>query len=286
MSLNQWERINFEAVPSYAMKNYTNAFEEHQPERFTKYLADVRLHKQMIKTGTLYPYDLVRPIIMQKNSSTNELQWNALPNYIDKESNILVMTDVSGSMYVTDFRPISASIGLAIYFAERNKGPLHNVYMTFTNEPHFQYISENDSLKTKVQKVLRTGYGLNTNLEKAFEYLLQVAQANEFTQKDMPAAIVVISDMEIDSPQYQNTDFFKLMTTKYAQAGYKLPKLVLWNVEARNDTFLSQDNNIIKVSGSSVSTFKHLIGNLNGKTDWDIMIETLDNPWYNKVKVI
>ena len=175
---------------------------------------------------------------------------------------------------------------LAIYFAEHNKGPLHNVYMTFTANPHFQYINENDSLKTKVQKVFQTDYGLITNLEKAFEYLLQVAQVNEFTQKDMPDAIVVISDMEIDSPQYQNTDFFKLMKTKYAQAGYKLPKLVLWNVEARNDTFLSQDSNIIKVSGSSASTFKHLIGNLNGKTDWDIMIETLNNPWYNKVKVI
>lgn len=285
MSLNQWERINFEAVPSYAMKNYTNAFEEHQPERFTKYLADVRLHKQTIKAGTLYPYDLVRPIIMRKESSTNELQWNALPNYIDKESNILVMADISGSMCTANYRPISTSIGLAIYFAEHNKGPLHNVYMTFTANPHFQYINENDSLKTKVQKVFQTDYGLITNLEKAFEYLLQVAQANEFTQKDMPAAIVVISDMEIDSPQYQNTDFFKLMKTKYAQAGYKLPKLILWNVEARNDTFLSQDNNIIKVSGSSASTFKHLIGNLNGKTDWDIMIETLDNPWYNKVKV-
>lgn len=285
MSLNQWEKINFETVPSYAMKNYTNAFKEHQPERFIKYLVDVRLHKQMIKAGTLYPYDLTRQILLGEETDTTELQWKALPNYIDKESNILVMADVSGSMYGVDYRPISTSIGLAIYFAERNKGPLHNVYMTFTSNPHFQYINENDSLKTKIQKVLRTDTGFSTNLEKAFEYLLQVAQVNEFTQEDMPAAIAVITDMEIDSPQYQNTDFFELMKTKYAWAGYKLPKLVLWNVEARNDTYLSQDSNIIKVSGSSTSTFKHLIGNLNGKTDWEMMLEVLNSPIYNYIKI-
>lgn len=286
MSLNQWERINFEAVPSYAMKNYTNAFKRHQSERFIKYLEDVRNNKKEIKASTLYPYDLTRQILLGEETDTTELQWKALPNYIDKESNILVMADVSGSMYTASLRPISSSIGLAIYFAERNRGPLHNVYMTFTNDPHFQYINENDSLKTKIKKIENTDMGYETNLEKAFEYLLHVAQANEFKKEDMPSAIIVISDMEINAPYYNiGDDFFKTMKIQYKCAGYEMPKIILWNVEARNDTFLSQDKNIIKVSGSSPATFKHLIGNLNNKTDWDIMIETLDNPWYNKVKV-
>lgn len=287
MSLNQWERINFEAVPSYAMKNYTNAFKRHQSERFIKYLEDVRNNKKEIKASTLYPYDLTRQILLGEETDTTELQWKALPNYIDKESNILVMADVSGSMYTANLRPISTSIGLAIYFAERNKGPLHNVYMTFTNEPHFQYINENDSLKTKIKKIENTDMGYETNLEKAFEYLLHVTQANEFKKEDMPSAIIVISDMEINAPYYNiGDDFFKTMKIQYKCAGYEIPKIILWNVEARNDTFLSQDKNIIKVSGSSPATFKHLIGNLNNKTDWEMMLEVLNNPWYNKVKIV
>lgn len=286
MSLNQWERINFEAVPSYAMKNYTNAFKRHQPERFTKYLADVRNNKKEIKASTLYPYDLTRQILLGEETDTTELQWKALPNYIDKESNILVMADVSGSMYTANLRPIASSIGLAIYFAERNRGPLHNVYMTFTNEPHFQYINENYSLKTKIKKIENTDMGYETNLEKAFEYLLHVAQANEFKKEDMPSAIVVISDMEINAPYYNiGDDFFKTMKIQYKCAGYEMPKIILWNVEARNDTFLSQDKNIIKVSGSSPATFKHLIGNLNNKTDWEMMLEVLNSPIYNYIKI-
>ena len=287
MSLNNWDKIKFENVSSYAMKNYTNAFKRHQSERFIKYLEDVRNNKKEIKASTLYPYDLTRQILLGEETDTTELQWKALPNYIDKESNILVMADVSGSMYTASLRPISSSIGLAIYFAERNRGPLHNVYMNFTNDPHFQYINENDSLKTKIKKIENTDMGYETNLEKAFEYLLHVAQANKFKKEDMPSAIIVISDMEINAPYYNiGDDFFKTMKIQYKCAGYEMPKIILWNVEARNDTFLSQDKNIIKVSGSSPATFKHLIGNLNDKTDWEMMLEVLNNPWYNKVKIV
>lgn len=53
-----------------------------------------------------------------------EAQWNQLPNYVEEGTNAIVMADVSGSM---TGRPMATSIGLAIYFAERNKGAYHNL---------------------------------------------------------------------------------------------------------------------------------------------------------------
>ena len=59
----------------------------------------------------------------------------------------------------------------------------------------------------------------------------------------------------------------------------------MWNVEARNDTFLSQSEDVILVSGQSASTFKNLCMSLDGKTAWDFMLETLNDKMYDCVVV-
>ena len=64
----------------------------------------------------------------------------ALPNYIEGNNNILVMADVSGSM---GGRPMATSVGLALYFAERNQGAYHNLFMTFSENPQFVKVCGN-----------------------------------------------------------------------------------------------------------------------------------------------
>lgn len=300
MSQNRWGEIEYEHVPSYAMKNYRLAFQKQDFDRFKQYLDSLKKGETKINASTLYPYDLTSQYIAYniwseyKEDEVVEQQWKALPNYVENESNILVMCDVSGSMAG---RPIETSIGLGIYFAERNRGPLHNVYMTFTDEPHFQYINEEDSLFRKVEKVRDTDIGYNTDLEAAFYYLLEQALVNNFTQEDMPSAICVISDMEIDpytnpdnyrrswQANLYSLDFFETMKQKYEEVGYQMPKLILWNVEARQDTFIARNEDIVCVSGQSASTFKHLAGVLDGRTGYDFMLEVLNSDAYKDVRI-
>ena len=285
MSTNTWDEINYSSVPSYAMARYSKAFNRHDEERFSKYIEDLNNGKTKVNASTLYPYNLVRNY-MGYSSDTNllaEQQWKALPNYISGNNNIIVMADVSGSM---SGRPMETSIGLAIYFAERNKGDYQNCYMTFTDRPHFIKINPNDTLREKVAQVRRTDIGYNTNLEAAFNCILSNAIYNNVSNEDMPKALVVISDMEID--RYMSgcgLGFVDTMKNTYAQFGYELPKLIFWNVEARNDTFLSQSEDVINISGQSASIFKTFIGALNGKTGWDIMIETLNDKMYDCVQI-
>ena len=173
MSSGNWSGINYEAVPSRAMMKYNNAFKKHDMDGFCRYIEALNRGEKKINASTLYPYDLVKNYMrynIAQKSEVVEQQWKALPNYIDEESNILIMADVSGSMYG---RPLETSIGLAIYFAERNKGPLEGIYMTFTSHPRFQYIDTNETLERKVEKVLRTDIGYSTNLSRAFDYLLE-----------------------------------------------------------------------------------------------------------------
>ena len=287
MSGQKWTDINYGAVPSRAMMIYSEAFRKHDEEGFGEYITLLKKGESKINASTLFPYDLVKNYTdwgYTKRNEVAEQQWKALHNYVEGDSNILIMADVSGSMYG---RPMDTSVGLAIYFAERNSGPLQGTYMTFTDRPHFQYIETEDSLEEKVDKVMHTDVGYSTNLEAAFDYLLSTAVENKFTQKDMPEAICVISDMEVDQymrPGYK-WDFIQTQKAKYERCGYKFPKMILWNVESRQDTFLSQSEDVIFVSGQSPSVFKQFCGSLDGKTAYDFMMEVLDDEMYDCVVV-
>ena len=290
MSRQDWNEIQYAQVPSYAMKNYRKAFAKHDPEGFAAYKTSLATGAAKVNASTLYPYDLVGQYSNHGYCGSNckaddiiEAQWKALPNYVSGENNILIMADVSGSMYG---RPMDTSVGLATYFAQRNKGAYHNLYMSFTNNPHFIELREGATLAECVKQLYNTDVGYNTNLERAFNYILDHAVRHNVSNEEMPAALVVVSDMEIDRYLRQNRmDFVDAMRTKFARYGYTLPKLILWNVEARNDTFLSKQEGVICVSGQAASTFRELCGNLDGKTTWDIMCETLSNKMYDCVTI-
>jgi hypothetical protein len=288
MSAREWEAIQYAQVPSYAMKNYRKAFAKHDPDGFTAYKTSLVKGETKVNASTLYPYDLIGQYRHHTYGTDTilEAQWKALPNYVTGENNVLIMADVSGSMDWHGGRPMGTSIGLATYFAQRNNGAYHNLYMTFTDQPHFIELREGDSLASCIRRVESTDVGYNTNLERAFDYILQHAVNHHVSNNEMPKALVVVSDMEIDRYMRQNRmDFVDAMKAKFARHGYTLPKLILWNVEARNDTFLSKQEGVICVGGQSASTFRELCGNLDGKTTWDIMCETLGNKMYDCVTI-
>lgn len=284
MSAQDWNEIKYSAVPSYAMKNYSEAFKKHDADRFISYLNSVKKGEKKINASTLYPYDLVHKV-WSRPDEVAELQWNALPNYVEGENNYLVMADVSGSMWG---RPIETSIGLATYFAQHNKGAYHNLYMSFTNDPHFISLKDNMSLHDAVRFAQYNGVGYSTNLMAAFDNILAHAVRNHIAEKDMPKALIVVSDMEINHYFRPgcNWDFLQTVRAKFAAAGYSTPDLYLWNVEARNDTFLTDETkNVYFISGQSASMFKQICNNLNGKTAYQLMLDTLNDRMYDCVTI-
>lgn len=295
MSAQEWATIEYSTVPSYAMKNYSQAFARHDKDRFSSYkenleqkIADGTISQKDIKSATLFPYDLVRKYIgatIGPYDTITEAQWKSLPDYLDEEANVIVMADVSGSMYSPNFQPISASLGLALYFAERNKGIYHNKYMTFTDRPYFLTINENASLRDQLVQAWSAGVGYSTNLERAFMYILDTAIENNVKPEEMPKALVVVSDMEID-PFFRGykLDFLEEMTRRFRNAGYMMPKVLLWNVEGRNSTFhaKSTNPNVVFASGYSASAFTSVIKGIT-KTAYEVMRDTLMDAQYDRV---
>ena len=279
MSANKWTDIDYKAVPSNAMANYGSAFARHDYEGFSRYMDAVKSGDAKINAATLYPYNVIET--MYGNRDVAEAQWNALPNYVDGDNNFLIMADVSESMHG---RPMETSVGLAIYFAERNHGAFANKFMTFTDIPKIVEVTDG-TLYEKYRSVTRH-VGYSTNLEAAFDAILSTAVRTRCPQEDLPKALVIISDLEIDYWDGGSLTFTEEMRKRFADAGYEMPKLVYWNVDSRKDTFLASKNdpNTILVSGQSASTFKNLIKCID-LSAFEIMVQTLNDPRYDCVVV-
>ena len=314
MSAKEWDKIDFNTVPGGAMKKYLTAFYKHQEERYKAYLDALKTGKKItvvkddgtvvekeakINTSHLYPYEIVEKYLTYGLGETLnvkpelEAMWNGLKDWIQgTESNIIVVADTSGSMRG---RPLASSVGLGTYFAERNKGPFHNKYMTFASRPSWIQLNDNMTLADKLTAVPEIVD--NTNLEAAFDLILKAGVDNHLTQEDMPKGLIIITDMEFDACATDNagsanswvckrTDmtFYDKMKVKYAQFGYSLPEIVFWNVNARQDTFHTQKNtpHVRMVSGQATSVFKSLI---DGKTHtpYEFMLEVIYADRYDSV---
>lgn len=291
MSANEWYKINYEAVPSRAMMLYTNAFNRHDYARFLDYSEAVANGKKKVNSGTLYPYDIVekylgeswfeKPEISEEQEKMLENQWNALPDYVKPGNNILVIADVSGSMYG---RPLCSSIGLAIYFAEKNTGPYHDLAMEFSGDSKYIKL-KGRTLKEKIANLEKSEWGGSTNLEGALQRVLDTAVQNHIPQKDLPEALIIISDMEINA--CTNDGFFmNEMERKYAEAGYTLPAIVFWNVNSRHDIYHVDGNHpgVQLVSGQSASAFKMVLDCME-VTPTEAMMKVINSERYQPVTV-
>jgi hypothetical protein len=123
--------------------------------------------------------------------------------------------------------------------------------------------------------------------------LLDIADRKDVREEDIPETIVVISDMEIDAMSDWGTDRWRgvvrkpetemaKVRKKWAEHGHKMPRLIYWNVAARQNTLLDEDESVTYVSGASPSIFEAVI---TGKNGWDLCLEKLLSERYEQIKV-
>lgn len=303
MCANKWNDIEYKKVPSLAMSRYIRAFSKHDKEGMAKYIEMLKSGKTKINAGAIYPYDVIKSLLETHNDDICDAQWKALPNYMGESvERVLPMGDVSGSMRQAagDNENVTCELvclSLCLYIAERNKGVFHNMFLTFASEPRLQLIAGN-TLRERLQSIQHGG-GLSTDIAKAFQALLDLAVKNNVPQIEMPTTILILSDMEFDSArtgssgygrgaqENWNNRLVNVYKQLYSEAGYELPKLVFWNIQARNDKnmpVLSHETGTAIVSGASPSVLK---GVLSAKTvtPYDVMVETLYSERYASVIV-
>jgi hypothetical protein len=299
MSAKEWAGINYEAVPSRANLIYNNAFLRNDEERRRAYLGALEKGEAKINASVLFPHDIVHKYMtagwgmsVKPLDSTLEGLWKALPDTVKNADNTIVVADGSGSMTCkvggnTNVTALDVANALAIYFAEKSSGEFKNKYITFSHRPQLVDFSNAKTLHDKIQIALRHNEVADTNIEATFDLILQTAVNNHMAQEDMPKNVLIISDMEFNSAVgYHRPDetLFDTIAQKYAAHGYKLPRLVFWNVNSRTGTIPVKENDlgVALVSGFSVNIVKMVMSN---KLDpYECLLDVLNVERYQAIE--
>lgn len=289
MCAGKWDEIEYSKCASKFLLKNRNAIMRHDSERWEAYLESVNNGEAKINTGTLTPCDIIEQVYSRYDESLDTM-WNNLKDVCEDEA--LIMCDTSGSMWSSGNRqggiyPGSVAYALAMYFAERNKGDLKNMFMTFSSCPEFVEI-QGSTLEQKVNSIDKAKWGMSTNLEAGFELLLRTAKNANLSQEDMPKAIVIVSDMQVNCVRGIDSDnrltFYDHMVKKYEDAGYSMPQVVFWNVNARKATFhaSADTKGVSLVSGFSVNIFKDVMDNI-GTTPLELMMNVVNSERYARI---
>ena len=294
MCAKQWDKINFSHIPSVASARYQTAFHRNVPEGYQEYKDNLEKNdgSAKVNAGAVYPYDVLKPLIgygygadaNTTNAAVIKAQWDALPNYVGDEA-ILPMVDVSGSMGCSaagNLTCMDVAISLGLYLADKNTGAFSDMFLTFSENSKIEVLG--GDIIAKVRQMQTANWGFNTSLHSAFNAVLKVAVDNKVNEDAMPGYILILSDMQFDHCSENDDSAMQMMARKYKEAGFKLPKIVFWNLNARQDSTQApvkfNKNGTALVSGFSPAIMKSILAAKNF-TPKDIMLETIDVPRYD-----
>lgn len=296
MCAKNWEDIVFSHVPSKAMLNYRNAFKKHDQVRWEAYLTDLQEGTAKVNAEAVYPYEILQKLDSNAGSEVDstllDQQWKALPNYMENNSSrILPVVDTSGSMMngynmSKGLYPMTIAVSLGLYIAERHEGPFYKTFMTFSNTPVLQTIS-GSTLAQRVASIKRADWGMSTDLMAVFDLLLTAAKHNSVSVADMPDTILILSDMEFDGcVQNRSLTAYENIQQKYEAAGYALPKIIFWNLDAKTSNFPVKfdQNGTALVSGFSPSILKQILASTDISPE-AIMRSVVNSERYSAVQL-
>jgi hypothetical protein len=287
MCAKEWMEIEYSKIPSLAMSRYTKAFAKNDSKRFVEFITKLKNGETKINTGALYPYNVIQTMKEGVWELANE-QWNSQPNYMEGVTErILPVVDVSGSMSSTVSGGISCldvSISLGLYISERNEGVFKDAFITFSEKPKLEKVAGN--LKDRYEQMLRSEWGMTTNLELVFNLILKQATKHNLKPEDMPTKLLIMSDMEFDEATNHNLSAIDMIKLKYEEYGYELPKVIFWNIQSRNKNFPVRYNEegTSLISGLSPSIVKSVLGDKE-MTPISVMNDTINAHRYSIIEI-
>jgi len=284
MSANEWSEIDYSAVPSKANLLYKDAFNRHDYARRAEFLDDVQNGVTKINADTVNPYEIVKRYYNDEYYYHNvrhydrelELAWQALPNKLKDDKDVLVVLDTSGSMMGeipnSRLRIAHVANSLAIYFAERLHGQFRNKIISFSRTPKYLDLANCKTLRDKVAYIESHSEVANTNITATMRLILNTARQNHMHQSDLPSTILILSDMEFDGCVEFDKDYifedsrkalFEDIQREYESYGYKMPRVAFWNIGSRTNAIPLKQNDlgVALISGFSTSVAEMVMSN-------------------------
>lgn len=290
MCEKRWGDIKYPTVPSKCMNKNKQVFIKHDEDRFNLFLDNVVKGEAKINASVLFPHEVIDSEMYfnkTRDYSVNEVQWKALPNYLEGCSKaILPVVDLSGSMLslagLQRYSYYNIAIALGAYISERNEGSFKDLIMTFATNPRFVDLTSCKTLAERVHTIANSDVGYSTNIEATFDLVLNLAKENNLSQEDLPESLLFLSDTQGNFTQTEQRAY-DLCRSKFKAAGYTAPKLLFWVLNAKNGNVPVRldDRGAALINGFSPALMKSLLVDIENYTPYNIMIEALSSDRYS-----
>lgn len=286
--------FDYEKQPSRAMFKYRKAFSRNDAERYHAFLQSVSSGEAALHADHVAPYELVAPYlnvgwyeeesymrdISEAEKESLNATWASLPDF-GSDENALAVIDTSGSMYCAQ-KPIPAAVALSLglYFAEHNTGAFKDHFIEFSERPQLIKI-KGDTFADRLRYVATFSEIANTNLEAVFDLILNAAVKHHVPGEELPAKLIIISDMEFDScVDHASETNFQNAREKFAAHGYRLPQILFWNVASRHcqQPVTQNEQGVALISGVTPRIFSMVAGGI--LSPYTFMMEVLRSKRY------
>ena len=285
--------FDYSKQPSKAMFKYRRAFQRNDGKRYSEFLKAVQSGKAQLHADALAPYEIVRAALnvggwgMRYDLSDEEenalnASWESLPDFCG-DRNALAIVDTSGSMYDFDALPAAVALSLGLYFGERSKGVFRNHFIEFSSDPQLIEI-KGKTFSERLRYLCTFNKVANTDIEAVFDLILNAAVSGGASQEELPETLYLISDMEFDRcVRNASLTNFENAKLRFAEHGYKLPKLVFWNVASRggNQPVTMNEECTALVSGCTPRLFSMVAG--GDVTPYSAMADMLSSERYAQI---
>lgn len=148
---------------------------------------------------------------------------------------------------------------MGLVVSELSAEPFRGRLLTFDAEPTWHTV-RGGSLRDRVMDVAGMPWGMNTNIEKVFDLILQQAKQHALGAAAMPKTLYIFSDMQFDAANRGggHATTHARASAQFAEAGYALPQIVYWNLRGDTADFPTNKHTpgVAMVSGFSAQLLK------------------------------
>lgn len=293
MCQGEWDKIEYNHVPSVAMSRSANAFTRHDMSRFSQWKASLAKPDSgnKVNASVLYPHDCIRTMRAELSNAMNDgyyhwsrarktgyekygdselanAQFAALPDFMQgNKMRILTISDFSGSMNTpiggktSSVTALDVSMSLALYCSDRlgKDNPFYRKFIPFSDDARF-VDWKNDTFSVAVQKH-NDGFCGGTNIKLALDRVLESAKLFGATKEQMPNCLLILSDMQFNRGSNDSETAVEASIKNWEKAGYDRPNILFWNLAGYDGspTTIAHKNEAV-CSGFSPSMLTAVLG--------------------------
>lgn len=251
LTSKQYQKINYESLSKIALTKYKKAFLRNDAEKYKLYFKNEH-YSENFSPNKVISYLNAGMDLERLNKKIERF----LFDIIIKDAKILEDSLIINGLKEDENNDAKSLLLFTIVLYRKiNLNAFKNYYISFKKNPKFNKLSESNSINN-IKSIYNKYTNFNINLNSALDLLLFTLLKKSINIDSVPKSILFICNNEEDI-DFQISEGFK---EKWSKAGFKYPKIKIWNLKNLKESFsIINHNNIIKISGYNQNIWPYLL---------------------------